>query len=82
MTFHFNIAQHGDLLTLLRSLPDQRTPLVFFDPQYRENLNKLAYGNEGARQKARCKLPQMTGDTERSPRTHEPRVERSACTQS
>lgn len=32
-------------------------------PQYRGNLNKLKYGNEGARQKARAKLPQMTMET-------------------
>jgi site-specific DNA-methyltransferase (adenine-specific) len=55
-----DIAQRGDALELLRSLPDHCTPLAFFDPQYRENLDKLAYGNEGARQRKRCRLPQMT----------------------
>lgn len=55
-----NIAQAGDALDLLRSLPAGCTPLVFFDPQHRENLDKLKYGNEGARQRERCKLPQMT----------------------
>jgi site-specific DNA-methyltransferase (adenine-specific) len=53
-------AQHGDALELLRSQPDACTRLVFFDPQYRENLNKLKYGNEGARQKGRFLLPAMT----------------------
>ena len=46
--------------TLLRSLPDGCTPLVFFDPQYREVLDRLAYGNEGARQRDRCALPAMS----------------------
>jgi site-specific DNA-methyltransferase (adenine-specific) len=49
-------------LALLRSLPDGCTPLVFFDPQYRGVLDKLKFGNEGARQKGRFKLPPMTDD--------------------
>ena len=53
---HLNVAQQGDALELLRSLPDGCTPLVFFDPQYRGVLDKLAYGNEGARQRERAKL--------------------------
>jgi site-specific DNA-methyltransferase (adenine-specific) len=57
-----NVAQHGDALKLLRSLPDHCTPLVFFDPQYRGVIDKLKYGNEGARQSGRFKLPQMTAD--------------------
>ena len=57
-----NIAQRGDALALLRSLPDSCTPLVFFDPQHRENLDKLKYGNEGVRQRERCKLPAMSSD--------------------
>jgi site-specific DNA-methyltransferase (adenine-specific) len=52
----------GDALVLLRSLPDGCTPLVFFDPQHRGVLDKLQYGNEGARQKGRFALPAMTGD--------------------
>jgi site-specific DNA-methyltransferase (adenine-specific) len=56
-----NVAQGGDALVLLRSLPDCCTPLVFFDPQYREGLNRLNYGNEGVeRQRARAALPAMT----------------------
>jgi site-specific DNA-methyltransferase (adenine-specific) len=50
----------GDALALLRSLPDGCTPLVFFDPQHRGVLDKLQYGNEGARQKGRFALPAMT----------------------
>jgi site-specific DNA-methyltransferase (adenine-specific) len=55
-----NAAQYGDGLALLRSLPDAYARLVFFDPQHRENLDKLKYGNEGARQKGRALLPAMT----------------------
>jgi site-specific DNA-methyltransferase (adenine-specific) len=57
-----NVALRGDALTLLRSLPDGCTPLVFFDPQYRGVLDKLRFGNEGARQKGRYKLPPMSSD--------------------
>jgi site-specific DNA-methyltransferase (adenine-specific) len=57
-----NVAQNGDALALLRSLPGGCTRLVFFDPQHRENLDKLKYGNEGARQRERCKLPQMSSE--------------------
>jgi site-specific DNA-methyltransferase (adenine-specific) len=57
-----NIAQHGDALKLLQWLPDRRTPLGFFDPQHRDNLDELKYGNEGARQRERCKLPQMSSE--------------------
>jgi site-specific DNA-methyltransferase (adenine-specific) len=57
-----NVALLGDALELLRSLPDAYTPLVVFDPQFRGVLDKLQYGNEGARQKKRFALPPMTGD--------------------
>ena len=61
--FTFDVAQWGDSLTLLRSLPDGCSPLVFFDPQFRSVLDKLAFGNEGVgRQRARVALPQMTED--------------------
>jgi site-specific DNA-methyltransferase (adenine-specific) len=63
MTINRNRAKSGDALALLRSLPDSCTPLIFFDPQYREALNKLQYGNEGVeRRKARAALPAMTSD--------------------
>jgi site-specific DNA-methyltransferase (adenine-specific) len=55
-------ALRGDGLELLRSLPGGCTPLIFFDPQYRGVLDKLDYGNEGARQKGRFALPAMTED--------------------
>jgi site-specific DNA-methyltransferase (adenine-specific) len=55
-----NTAQQGDALELLQSLPDGSPPLAFFDPQHRWVFDRLAYGNEGARQKARVALPQMS----------------------
>ena len=57
-----DVALREDALTLLCSLPNCCTPLVFFDPQHRDVLDKLRFGNEGARQKERYKLPPMTGD--------------------
>jgi len=60
--FRRNSAQRGDALDLLQSLPDYCTPLVFFDLQHRDTLDRLAYGNEGARQKGRALLPAMTSD--------------------
>ena len=60
--FRRNSAQRGDALVLLQSLPDRCTPLVFFDPQHRDTLDRLAYGNEGARQKGRALLPTMTSN--------------------
>ena len=60
--FARNIAQQSDALDLLKTLPDSSAALAFFDPQFREVLDKLAYGNEGARQAERCKLPQMSAD--------------------
>jgi site-specific DNA-methyltransferase (adenine-specific) len=56
----YDVALREDALTLLRSLPASCSPLVFFDPQHRSVLDKQKYGNEGARQKARCALPQMS----------------------
>jgi site-specific DNA-methyltransferase (adenine-specific) len=50
----------GDGIELLRATPDAFTPLVFFDPQFRENLDRLGFGNEGVdRQRARALLSQM-----------------------
>src|SRR6516162_8559540 len=58
--YQVNVAQRGDAIELLQSLPDACTPLTIFDPQHRSVLNKLKYGNEGARQKERALLPAMT----------------------
>ena len=57
-----DVALREDALTLLRSLPDGCSPLAFFDPQHRDVLDKLKFGNEGARQKGRAQLPAMTDD--------------------
>jgi site-specific DNA-methyltransferase (adenine-specific) len=54
-----NERNQGDGLEMLVGLPDACAPLVFFDPQYRKLLDKMKYGNEGARQSGRVALPQM-----------------------
>jgi site-specific DNA-methyltransferase (adenine-specific) len=62
-SYALNIAQQGDALVLLRSLPDGCAALAFFDPQFRELLERQCYGNEGvSRQSARARLPVMTPD--------------------
>src|SRR5262249_22191868 len=62
-TFIPNIAQRGDALVLLHSLPDGCAALGFFDPQFRELLDRQKYGNEGVlRQSERARLPAMTPD--------------------
>ena len=61
--YSLNRRHKTDGLKLLKTTPDNFTPLVFFDPQYREVLDHLALGNEGNRQKARANLPSMTADT-------------------
>ena len=56
-----NVKHKMDGLDLLGTLADDSVPAVFFDPQYRGVLDKLAYGNEGqARGQARASLVQMT----------------------
>ena len=55
-----DVATRGDALTLLRSLLDDCAAAAFFDPQHRGVLNRLKYGNEGARQRARCALAAMS----------------------
>jgi site-specific DNA-methyltransferase (adenine-specific) len=62
MVMMLNHRNKGCGLEMLRSMEDESTPLVFFDPQYREVLDKLSYGNEGARQKGRVALPQMSDE--------------------
>lgn len=50
-------------LTLLGDILDNSITTAFFDPQYRDILDKMHYGNEGkASGKARCDLPQMDED--------------------
>ena len=55
-----NRRQRMDGLVLLRRLDDGIARAAFFDPQYRGVLDRQAYGNEGARQGARSRLPQMS----------------------
>jgi site-specific DNA-methyltransferase (adenine-specific) len=57
-----NVMQRGDALELLQTLSEGCTRLIFFDPQHRANLDKLQYGNEGARQQERYLLPQMPSE--------------------
>jgi site-specific DNA-methyltransferase (adenine-specific) len=57
-----NVSQRGDALDLLRALGSNCAPLVFFDPQHRSVLDRQKYGNEGARQRGRARLPSMTED--------------------
>jgi site-specific DNA-methyltransferase (adenine-specific) len=49
-----------DGLNLLRGTPDDYTKLVIFDPQYRQVMDHLKFGNEGERQKGRAILPQQS----------------------
>lgn len=62
-TFQIDVRQRADGRDLLRSVPPGSAPLVIFDPQYRSILDKQGYGNEGARQKGRARLPQMSERT-------------------
>lgn len=61
--FSINYKNKTDGLALLSDVNDQVIQAAFFDPQYRGVLDKLKYGNEGARQKERCALEQMSEDT-------------------
>ena len=61
--FKLNARNKANGLDLLLALRDHATPLVFFDPQYRELLDRQGYGNEGERQVGRASLPQMSGAT-------------------
>jgi site-specific DNA-methyltransferase (adenine-specific) len=51
---------------LLASINNNVITTTFFDPQYRGVLDKLAYGNEGRRQKGRSELQQMSEETIKS----------------
>ena len=57
-----NQRNRGDGLRLLRSLRSNSVPLIFFDPQYREILDKMSYGNK-TKMTERLELPQMSADT-------------------
>lgn len=50
-------------LDFMSHIPDESVDCCFLDPQYRQVLDKLKYGNEGARQAGRVSLNQMSDDT-------------------
>lgn len=61
LKFNKRLAMDG--ITLLKKIPVECVPVVFFDPQYRGILDKQSYGNEGkSRGQQRCSLSQMTED--------------------
>jgi site-specific DNA-methyltransferase (adenine-specific) len=57
-----NVRNRMNGTTFLASLRDEEAALAILDPQYRGVLDQLNYGNEGARQIERAKLPQMDDD--------------------
>src|SRR3954471_18700147 len=57
MLARFDVAQRGDALDMLRSLPDSSGAVMVFDPQHRGVLDRLKFGNEGVRQIGRAALP-------------------------
>lgn len=60
--YPFDTCIEEDGVVLLRSIKNEALKVCFFDPQYRGVLDKLKYGNEGARQIERAKLTQMDND--------------------
>jgi site-specific DNA-methyltransferase (adenine-specific) len=48
-----------DGLNLLNEIESESIAACFFDPQYRQVMDKMKYGNEGSRQKGRANLQQM-----------------------
>jgi site-specific DNA-methyltransferase (adenine-specific) len=58
-SFVFNKPNKIDAFELVSSI-DFPVHLAFFDPQYRSVLDKMKYGNEGARQKRRADYPAMS----------------------
>ena len=51
-----------DGLHFMSNISSETIPCAFFDPQYRGVMEKLNYGNEGARQVERAGLPQMSNE--------------------
>jgi site-specific DNA-methyltransferase (adenine-specific) len=58
--FALDRQNRSDGLTLLRQLRASSFPLCVLDPQYRGVLDRQKYGNEGARQKHRALMAQMS----------------------
>jgi len=60
-SFDLDVRNVGDALALLRTVPTASIKLSSWDPQYRQRLTKLAYGNEGMnRGQRRKQLPAMS----------------------
>lgn len=60
----FNTPMQADGYQFLQKISNAFAAAVFFDPQYRGILDKLAYGNEGVRRgQQRSGLPQMDATT-------------------
>jgi site-specific DNA-methyltransferase (adenine-specific) len=55
-----NARQRMDGLHLLAELENESAALVTFDPQHRAVLDKLKFGNEGARQRKRARFKQQS----------------------
>ncbi|MGE5653892.1 MAG: DNA methyltransferase [Bacillota bacterium] len=63
-SYKYNYQNRCDGKDLLFAINDSSVSCVFFDPQYRGVLDKLAYGNEGVSRGAqRSMLPQMSEET-------------------
>jgi site-specific DNA-methyltransferase (adenine-specific) len=62
MTLKLNTPLQMDGLFLLSDLVSETVDAVVFDPQYRDVMEKMKYGNEGQRQIKRAVLPQMGED--------------------
>lgn len=58
----FDARNRMDGVDLYGAIPDGKVAEVWLDPQYRAQMDAMDYGNEGARQKARARLPQMSDD--------------------
>jgi site-specific DNA-methyltransferase (adenine-specific) len=58
-----NAKNTADGYEMLRGIEAKSVALVFFDPQYRAILDKMSYGNEGARQGERSSQVQMSAVT-------------------
>ncbi len=63
MQDYINKKNQMDGIDLLALIPNSSIKLSFFDPQYRGIMDKMKYGNEGARQKQRALLTQMSEET-------------------
>lgn len=61
-TLSFNHKNQMNGIELLKNLHDNVITACFFDPQYRGVMDKMNYGNEGARQKKRAMLEQMSDE--------------------